>query len=1182
MSRGVPSVTYLRVLGPSGMGQGDIITDGSNALTVVESGYPSTRHEVAQVLDKGMSDEEVCEMTIGNQAGAGIGAVLNPITAFVNDAATIVITIVGSRSTKKSLFLKRIFLPFIANELFNNISEREHHTTSGFYQAAINMSSFEIQDEVISDLLRPSTRGMAVSMTAEDGVGVVGVHKELISDEQTLRKAFADACDNRATSTMPVGASLDTSTAVWEIELRQTEVGDASSGSVRKCYSRLVLVDLPATDPLVQGNADLRQLHSPTLHKSLITFLDVCKKLSTPSRAALAPFRSSRLTHYLSEMLGGNAIVVGLGILCTGEPAVSRKTLEVIGALTSAVHYPIGGRELTEILQGLLCKYRSLVLQLQDEILNGKPIGEKEEFTTEKILQIQRDLAVAIMERNVAKEDGARLFEMMELIKAKYSTIVKEKGAQSQELIKAEEDKLSIARALVELKLQYSQLQEKAEKDKFDLTSALLTAKNEYFDLDAQLLLAKTESGISADVVKETENLHRLAMDDVAGLRASLQETRDRLAREEDKNVELGSELLTLVNQKEALSLKTRDLQGKLDQAVLRVTSFEKQGDDTVNALEQLRLKYRHIEDDLQSSKRTHSDTELDLRRTTMDLDRLTKESESTIAELMKAVEVEKIKADEQRNTLLRQAAEEKKKMENDFINKTSGKTVEVIPLAEAKATQNKLERRIRDMERELKRTSDDNKQLSSDKTTLEKEHNALKISFRNKLSSLLIEDDRAGTPQQGVAAAMKSSKLGSSKGAPMQGSRQEPEALVQDLLQSYQENEKRMRQDLEHATTTVGIVSSAMRGLFDKYRSAIDSIEDYLPTVANPLWKDELNEFKMIGEAALNNVSGLVEKGANYDQESTKNRLKTTEDALISEQNRASAILNTYKRNLEKTEKRLAESRMEVASLHAQIRQLIDAKDGSGRDIAKANKLEQQEAMIKVLQEQLTEQLKQLNSPRTVENLTSPEKQGMLQSQKVLSTRETQIELDRINRELFEAGEYISRLEKGAQKAVVEHLRETERRCAGLVGKNIALEEELNTYREYMRSVVLQYKKQVKALREQLQATSGVALPINPSALASAKLGQKQLEAGGNAAPSPGPELSIETPFDSSTPPAPAEDRENFQLPSISSKQPIQSANPFQAPRDGAAGKMPLHFQSSRDSAHPAHAALNRAKSVL
>ena len=55
-------------------------------------------------------------------------------------------------------------------------------------------------------------------------------------------------------------------------------------------------------------------LESTTLHRSLIAFTDVIRRLSTPAKAALAPFRTSKLTHYLSELLGGNAVVVSIRI----------------------------------------------------------------------------------------------------------------------------------------------------------------------------------------------------------------------------------------------------------------------------------------------------------------------------------------------------------------------------------------------------------------------------------------------------------------------------------------------------------------------------------------------------------------------------------------------------------------------------------------------------------------------------------------------------------------------------------------------------------------------------------------------------------------------------------------------------------------------------------------------------
>ena len=224
-------------------------------------------------------------------------------------------------------------------------------------------------------MLRPSTRGLVVSASAEEGVMIPGLHKETAKDEMSMRKLFNDACENRACHSLPVGGSIHTSCAVWEVNLSQSE-GVDDGHSTRKCHSRLIVLDLPVVDSLVR-TSESQPLESLTLHRSLVSFMDVVQRLSSPSRAALAPFRTSKLTHYLSELLGGNAIVVGLGMIAGNEAAQSKKTMGIVSALGDSVHFPVGGRELTDVLSGLLGKYRAMILQLQDEIENGAPVGEQ-------------------------------------------------------------------------------------------------------------------------------------------------------------------------------------------------------------------------------------------------------------------------------------------------------------------------------------------------------------------------------------------------------------------------------------------------------------------------------------------------------------------------------------------------------------------------------------------------------------------------------------------------------------------------------------------------------------------------------------------------------------------------------------------------------------------------------------
>lgn len=78
-----------------------------------------------------------------------MGAHLNPVAAFVDDAATTVMFMIGSKSTRKSQFMKKSYLPFLANELFACIGDKSQQLSGqDHYQANVTLTSFEILDEV--------------------------------------------------------------------------------------------------------------------------------------------------------------------------------------------------------------------------------------------------------------------------------------------------------------------------------------------------------------------------------------------------------------------------------------------------------------------------------------------------------------------------------------------------------------------------------------------------------------------------------------------------------------------------------------------------------------------------------------------------------------------------------------------------------------------------------------------------------------------------------------------------------------------------------------------------------------------------------------------------------------------------------------------------------------------------
>ncbi|RYH26682.1 hypothetical protein EON65_14250 [archaeon] len=791
---GVPTVTYCRLM-PStvSMSQGDIMADG-NAVVVLEPGQPSSRFEVAQVLDKSHSDEEICDLTFGSRAGAGLGAVLNPVAAFVNDAANVVIMLTGSRMTKKWQFLKRCFLPFIANEILTSIAERSQQAPNNFYKAQLTLSTFEIHDEVIGDLLRPANRGLPIVNTLEDGVVVQGLHKETIVDEVTLRRLLAEACDNRATYGLPVGGNIDTSTGVFEFRLYQAEPQGQGQNvfQTQECYSKLTIIDVPSMDPLASTNPEeVRLLSGPTLHKSLLSLIEVCKKLNNPYRAQLAPFRSSKLTHFLSEMLGGNAIVVALAQVCSGEPQVSRRTLDFVSYLNSAVHYPMGAREFSDTIRGLLGKYRAMLMHLSDELhATANTSSSNTEHQTALITKLQGELAKSVTEMNGALEDRARIFEMSELLKAKYNTLMEEKLKQADDLAQSEEDNIALAKEVVEHELAHAQAMEQAEKEKLGLQGEIVTLEAQVDSLTADVTdykekCCKLEKQVVGDA-KEVAS-KQTQIDD---LFQQLQTKTSELNQQREKNIELGAELLTLVNHKDVLH----------------------------KDLDELQTKNKNIDTVLAEHQSRHQEAELEIRKL---LEKLVSKDEEII-ELRKFKYMKQGKDNTASTASLEQP---------DPTNPAVVKAVESMRQAVDQKKERQFAKQIQSLERQLRRMEADFQGAKKERDQAVKEV----IELRSKYRSLL--QDTYNSAQQGQQPDSTVEKEYGGMDAQFNDADDPLEVLhihhnLQSLLASYQNHETVLEDSYGQAVQTRQEAIEAYRQLYDHYRHSLDMVEDMMSIV--------------------------------------------------------------------------------------------------------------------------------------------------------------------------------------------------------------------------------------------------------------------------------------------------------------------------------------------------------------
>ena len=152
---------------------------------------------------------------------------------------------------------------------------------------------------------------------------------------------------------------------------------------------------------------------------------------------------------------------MALASLSQGEPDISEATMELVRCLSRALHYPVSKN--STCVQGLLVKYRVAVSRCLDRIEElqrsggGGTRGDSARNSAdgsqllleERLHSLDRQLMQAQLECNTAKQDGMRVYKVLELFKSKYSKLVEEKAAQAKELIEASACPCACARAWV-------------------------------------------------------------------------------------------------------------------------------------------------------------------------------------------------------------------------------------------------------------------------------------------------------------------------------------------------------------------------------------------------------------------------------------------------------------------------------------------------------------------------------------------------------------------------------------------------------------------------------------------------------------------------------------------------------------------------------------------------------------
>lgn len=284
---------------------------------------------------------------------------------------------------------------------------------------------------------------------------------------------------------------------------------------------------------------------------------------------------------------------------------------------------------------------------MQDELVSGRsPAADEEHESREavqaKIMDLQRRVAESNLAEQLAKDDCAKLFEMLELLKEKHAGQLRANAQQAEELIHQEEEKLTIARALVELKLLHNDQHEALEREKFEHSSDMLSFKNEIQALNASLQTAQQQLQETSTRLAESEAACQREHESCIELKASLTEVRKHLDRECEKTIELSAELLTLVNQRDVLNSQLATEHHRSEVLDKELSAIKEGRESNRDEVQGLRAGLVAAQEEVVRLRQQCMLTEMEVKRVTLEKEQARLEYERGASEILRQANLNK------------------------------------------------------------------------------------------------------------------------------------------------------------------------------------------------------------------------------------------------------------------------------------------------------------------------------------------------------------------------------------------------------------------------------------------------------------------------------------------------------------------------------------------------------------
>ncbi|XP_045850135.1 kinesin-like protein KIF19 [Meles meles] len=251
------------------------------------------------VLDQHASQEDVYRATTQHLVEGVVSGYNVTVFAYGPSGAGKTYTMLGM-DAEPGIYLRTL------TDLFQAIEETRDHA-----DCSVSMSYLEIYNEVIRDLLNPSSGFLDLREDSRGNIQIAGIMEVSTSNAQEIMQLLTKGNRQRTQEPTAANKTSSRSHAVLQVTVRRRSRGADSLEEVR--VGRLFMVDLAGSERASQTqNRGKRMKEGAHINRSLLALGNCISALSEKggSRAQYVNFRDSKLTRLLKDALGGNSRTV--------------------------------------------------------------------------------------------------------------------------------------------------------------------------------------------------------------------------------------------------------------------------------------------------------------------------------------------------------------------------------------------------------------------------------------------------------------------------------------------------------------------------------------------------------------------------------------------------------------------------------------------------------------------------------------------------------------------------------------------------------------------------------------------------------------------------------------------------------------------------------------------------------